>query len=138
MTTPLPYRDPTLPIQQRVTDLLSRMSREEKVGQMMQLDARDNLDHLINTVHVGSILHTSPDALREAHTLVERTPLGIPSSLVKTASTGIPSLREPRSSPPNWAWQRPGTLHSSNKQPASPRLKHPQPVSTGRSHPSCA
>ncbi|ACV07872.1 exo-beta-d-1,3/1,6-glucosidase [Jonesia denitrificans] len=78
MTTPLPYRDPTLPIQQRVTDLLSRMSREEKVGQMMQLDARDNLDHLINTVHVGSILHTSPDALREAHTLVERTPLGIP------------------------------------------------------------
>lgn len=63
MTTPLPYRDPTLPIQQRVTDLLSRMSREEKVGQMMQLDARDNLDHLINTVHVGSILHTSPDAL---------------------------------------------------------------------------
>lgn len=29
-----PYQDPTLPVEQRVEDLLSRMSLEEKVNQM--------------------------------------------------------------------------------------------------------
>jgi beta-glucosidase len=31
-----PYRDPTLPVPTRVNDLLSRMSLDEKVGQMTQ------------------------------------------------------------------------------------------------------
>ena len=31
---PLPYRDPKLPVEQRVADLLSRMTLEEKVAQM--------------------------------------------------------------------------------------------------------
>ncbi|WP_029067835.1 glycoside hydrolase family 3 N-terminal domain-containing protein [Jonesia quinghaiensis] len=78
MTTHLPYRDPALPVTQRVNDLINRMTREEKVGQMMQQDARNNLDHLINEVHIGSILHASPEALREAHELTERTRLAIP------------------------------------------------------------
>ena len=30
----LPYRDATLPIEERVNDLLSRMTTEEKVGQL--------------------------------------------------------------------------------------------------------
>jgi beta-glucosidase len=30
----LPYRDPKLPVEQRVADLLSRMTLEEKVAQM--------------------------------------------------------------------------------------------------------
>jgi hypothetical protein len=29
-----PYRDPKLPVEQRVADLLSRMTREEKLAQM--------------------------------------------------------------------------------------------------------
>src|SRR5258708_4219491 len=33
--TPLPYKNPALPIDQRVNDLVSRMTLEEKVGQMM-------------------------------------------------------------------------------------------------------
>src|SRR5690242_7454704 len=33
----LPYRDPRLPIERRVTDLLSRMTLEEKVAQMLCL-----------------------------------------------------------------------------------------------------
>ena len=49
------YLNPTLPIAQRVSDLLGRMTLEEKVGQMMQLDARTGeLDELIVKRHVGS------------------------------------------------------------------------------------
>lgn len=35
----LPYKNPDLPAGERIADLLSRMTLEEKVGQMMQLDA---------------------------------------------------------------------------------------------------
>ena len=44
LTESLPYLDPELPIAARVADLLDRMTVEEKVGQMLQLDARDDLD----------------------------------------------------------------------------------------------
>ena len=33
-----PYKDPSLPVSQRVADLLSRMTLEEKVGQMTQTE----------------------------------------------------------------------------------------------------
>ena len=60
-TTELPYKNPELPAEERIADLLGRMTLEEKVGQMMQLDARSgDLDDLIVNKHVGSILHTSP------------------------------------------------------------------------------
>ena len=60
-TTDLPYKNPNLPAEERIADLLGRMTLEEKVGQMMQLDARSgDLDDLIVNKHVGSILHTSP------------------------------------------------------------------------------
>ncbi len=74
------YLNPTLPIAQRVSDLLGRMTLEEKVGQMMQLDARTGeLDELIVKRHVGSILHTSPDDLvRAAQIVRNETRLGIP------------------------------------------------------------
>ena len=36
MQTTTPYLDPELPIPDRVADLLSRMTLEEKVGQMCQ------------------------------------------------------------------------------------------------------
>lgn len=44
----LPYKNPDLPAGERIADLLSRMTLEEKVGQMMQLDARGgDLEDLI-------------------------------------------------------------------------------------------
>jgi beta-glucosidase len=54
----LPYRDPTLPTQQRVSDLLSRMSLAEKVGQMTQAERIDVAadPSLIATYHLGSVL----------------------------------------------------------------------------------
>ena len=72
------YLDATLPVTERVADLLARMTREEKVGQMMQLDARDDLEQLVLGRHVGSILHTSPEGVLRAHELTDQTRLRIP------------------------------------------------------------
>lgn len=74
----LPYLDPTLTTAERVDDLLGRMTLEEKVGQMLQLDARDDLtDHILRR-NVGSILHTSPERILEANRLTAQTRLRIP------------------------------------------------------------
>ncbi|WP_406830358.1 glycoside hydrolase family 3 N-terminal domain-containing protein [Pedococcus sp. KACC 23699] len=78
VTETLPYLDPARPVAERVADLLGRMTVEEKVGQMMQLDARAGLEGHVLTTHVGSILHASPQRLAEAHDLTARTRLGIP------------------------------------------------------------
>lgn len=79
-TNELPYKNPELPTEERIADLLGRMTLEEKVGQMMQLDARSgDLDDLIVNKHVGSILHTSPEDLpRAVETVNNKTRLGIP------------------------------------------------------------
>ncbi|MDP1814129.1 MAG: glycoside hydrolase family 3 N-terminal domain-containing protein, partial [Leadbetterella sp.] len=54
----LPYLNPALPIDQRVSDLLSRMSLDEKIGQMMQVDLStiDTKKNDITTYLIGSIL----------------------------------------------------------------------------------
>jgi beta-glucosidase len=78
VTGVLPYRDPSLPIDQRVDDLLGRMTLPEKVGQMLQLDARGDVKEIVTTKLAGSILHTSPPRLLEAIDLAANTRLGIP------------------------------------------------------------
>ena len=78
MNEPLAYQNPTLAIEDRINDLLARMTLPEKVGQMMQLDARENITGLIYDFHVGSILRTSPDDMILAAKLVKKTRLQIP------------------------------------------------------------
>lgn len=74
-----PYQDPSSSIDVRVRDLVSRMSLEEKVGQMMQSDARgDDLDEIILKRHAGSILHVPPHNLNRAIDLAASSRLGIP------------------------------------------------------------
>jgi len=73
-----PYQDAALPTADRVEDLLSRMTLEEKVGQMLQLDAREDLDDAVRSRHAGSILHTSPERILLANDLVAQTRLRIP------------------------------------------------------------
>lgn len=53
-----PYRDPRLPVQERVEDLLGRMTLAEKVGQMTQTERFQVYDDpsLITTWNLGSIL----------------------------------------------------------------------------------
>ncbi len=77
-TDSLPYQDPALPIPERVADLLARMSVEEKVGQMLQLDAQEDLDDHVLRKHAGSILHTSPESILRANELSAHTRLRIP------------------------------------------------------------
>lgn len=78
MSSELPYLDPALSVSERVSDLLSRMTAEEKVGQMLQLDARDDLDDHVLRRNVGSILHASPERVLRAHELTADTRLRIP------------------------------------------------------------
>ncbi|HEX7308008.1 glycoside hydrolase family 3 N-terminal domain-containing protein [Lentzea sp.] len=74
----VPYLDATLPTAERVADLLARMTLAEKVGQMMQLDSREDLDDHVLRKHVGSILHTSPERVLLAQDLTTRTRLRVP------------------------------------------------------------
>jgi beta-glucosidase len=87
-----PYKDPSLPVGKRVSDLLSRMTLEEKVGQMTQTERYQVFDDEtpITTWKLGSILSgggsTPPQNTPEAWAdMVDRfqraalgTRLGIP------------------------------------------------------------
>lgn len=73
-----PYLDPELSVHDRVLDLLGRMTVPEKIGQMMQVDARGDLDAFVRERTVGSILHTSPQRITQAYELTQQTRLRIP------------------------------------------------------------
>ena len=77
-TTIHPYLDAALPTADRVADLVGRMTLPEKVGQMMQFDAREDVEHIVLSRHAGSILHTSPEKVLQAAQLTAQTRLRIP------------------------------------------------------------
>ncbi len=72
------YRNPALPIEERVADLLGRMTLEEKVGQLMMVDARDEDLSFINTRQPGSVLHILGEKINRAQDLAAKNRLGIP------------------------------------------------------------
>jgi beta-glucosidase len=51
-----PYQDPTLPVATRVTDLLGRMSLDEKIGQMTQAERASVTNSDITGARLGSVL----------------------------------------------------------------------------------
>lgn len=73
-----PYLDSSLTTAERVRDLLGRMTLTEKIGQMMQLDARDDIEEMVRRRTVGSLLHTTPERIVLAHRLNQDTRLRIP------------------------------------------------------------
>lgn len=75
--TPI-YKDPAQPVEARVDDLLSRMTVEEKIGQMCQLDGRIEPEMWITQKHVGSFLHIIGQRTNELQKVAEQTRLGIP------------------------------------------------------------
>ncbi|MDQ1575862.1 MAG: beta-glucosidase [Microbacteriaceae bacterium] len=82
------FKDATAPIAERVDDLVSRMTLAEKVGQMLQLDARGDIDDLVRVKLGGSLLHASPERINEARDLVAMTRLQIPLLMADDAIHG--------------------------------------------------
>ena len=72
------YRNPALPVEERVADLLGRMTLEEKVGQLMMVDARSDDLSFINTRQPGSVLHILGAKIDRAMDLAAKNRLGIP------------------------------------------------------------
>ena len=84
------YTDPDQPVEARVEDLLSRMSLDEKIGQMTQVENNSISPEAVSTYYIGSVL-TGGQGISSTNSLVEwtnlvksyqdkalQTPLGIP------------------------------------------------------------
>jgi beta-glucosidase len=126
-TTAARFRDATLPLHERVEDLLAQMTLDEKLAQLgclwsTALVQRDSFDeefaaaqmpHGIGQVtRIGASTGLRPResaALMNAiqRVAVERTRLGIPIFVHAT----------PPSSPTAWAWRPPGTRRWSRRWP---------------------
>ncbi|MBU4336693.1 MAG: beta-glucosidase, partial [Actinobacteria bacterium] len=88
-TDPQPlFTDPQATVDARVEDLLTRMTLAEKVGQMLQLDARGDLAEVVTGTLAGSLLHASPQRIAEAAELVATTRLQIPLLMADDAIHG--------------------------------------------------
>lgn len=74
----LPYRNPALPVDERVADLVGRMTLEEKVGQLLMLDARGEDLSFITSRQPGAILHILGEKVGRAMDLAAKNRLGIP------------------------------------------------------------
>ncbi len=74
----LPYRNPALPVEERVADLVSRMTLEEKVGQLLMLDARGDDLSFVNTRQPGALLHILGAKTGRAMDLAAKNRLAIP------------------------------------------------------------
>ncbi|GAB2648463.1 glycoside hydrolase family 3 N-terminal domain-containing protein [Saccharopolyspora gloriosae] len=90
MADPIDYRDPTAPIPERVDDLMSRMSLDDKLGQMVQVERVAAPPEEAAKHRVGSVLSgggsapepNTPEAWADMYDAYQRaaldTPLGIP------------------------------------------------------------
>jgi len=72
------YKDRSASIDERVEDLLSRMSVEEKIGQMCQVDGREQPEEWISDRGVGSFLHIAGPEIARSQGLARASGHGIP------------------------------------------------------------
>ncbi|MFW6303993.1 MAG: glycoside hydrolase family 3 protein [Candidatus Sumerlaeota bacterium] len=79
MTENMQYKQSDLPTEERVENLLSQMTLEEKVGQMLQLDGRKNAEQNLFDKHPGSYLQVLDEtAAKLQKKALTETRLGIP------------------------------------------------------------
>ena len=75
------YKDRSLNIEERIDDLLSKMTNEEKVGQMLQVSyntlSKEDYEKYKN-LGIGSFLHVLGDEADDIKKRAEKTRLGIP------------------------------------------------------------
>ncbi len=89
MTAQIPaYRNPALSVEERLSDLLGRMTLEEKVGQLLMWDARPDDLSFIPQRQPGSLLHILGEKARRAMELAAQTRLGIPLLIGEDAIHG--------------------------------------------------
>lgn len=72
------YKNPSFSPEERTEDLLARMTLEEKIGQMCQIDGNENPEFWLNERHVGSFLHVVGEEAARLQKLASKTRLGIP------------------------------------------------------------
>ncbi|MEV5883900.1 glycoside hydrolase family 3 N-terminal domain-containing protein [Streptomyces sp. NPDC052020] len=86
-TAALPYQDPSLPVADRVADLLSRMTVDDKIGQMTQIEKDALVPRSdLATYRIGSVLSggdstVSPNNAQtwaDTYDSLQRTALGTP------------------------------------------------------------
>jgi beta-glucosidase len=73
-----PYRNPALSVDERVADLVARMTLKEKVGQLLMLDARGEELSFVNTRQPGALLHILGAKVGRAMDLAAKNRLAIP------------------------------------------------------------
>lgn len=49
------YKDPNQPINQRINDLMTKMTLEEKIGQMTQIDREVASTQVMKKYHIGIV-----------------------------------------------------------------------------------
>jgi beta-glucosidase len=82
------YRNPALSVEERLADLLGRMTLEEKIGQIMMWDAHYEDLSFINTYQPGSLLHILGEKVNRALDLAAQNRLGIPLLIAEDAIHG--------------------------------------------------
>jgi beta-glucosidase len=78
MSEQLIYKDKNKPVEDRVNDLIARMTIKEQLGQMVQADSREYETDIIHQQHIGSFLHCADERIVEFQKAAEKTRLGIP------------------------------------------------------------
>lgn len=114
-TTILPYRDPSLPIAERVADLIGRMTREEKLAQLgaiwaFEVVGRDGLDRKrmagLAGHGLGELTRLAGSTNLRPHD-VARTATAIQRFLVEETRLGIPAIIHEECLHGVMAWEAP-------------------------------
>lgn len=82
------YKDPTASIDERIDDLMDKMTDDERIGQLVQVDGHFDIIIPFMTQHIGSVISSFGLQAKLAVTLSRNSRLGIPILLGMDAIHG--------------------------------------------------